>query len=213
MMNFWQTLEKTRIFAILRGDLTSLEKVLGALWQGGIRIVEIAANTPGVFTKFPPISQKFKGRLVLGIGTVYNLSLCQKASKACAKFIVAPNINQDVVKFCQQKKIPIIPGVMTPTEVSLAINLEIKAVKLFPASILGPQYLKQLRGPFDKVSLIPVGGINLKNAVSFFQAGAFAVGVGSSLVNQKGVREKNWGKIQKQAEGFSKLIKNENFDR
>lgn len=197
-----ETSKKIKIVAIIRGDVPQVEKIVAALFAGGIRAAEVAMNTPRVEKILPKIIDEFGQKMLVGAGTVWNKNLAQKAIKIGAQFLVAPNLDPEVVKLCQKAKLPIIPGVLTPSEICRALNLGINFVKLFPASALGSNYLKELKGPFDKVSFMPVGGINLVNANEFIQAGAEALGVGGGLIDKKALKNRRYDIIQAKAAAF-----------
>lgn len=203
-------LKEAKILAIIRGDFPQIEKTVKALFEGGIRTVEVTMNSPKVEKILPKILKEFGQEMLVGAGTVINADDCQKALSLGAQFIIAPNLNSEVVNLCQKKKKLVIPGVLTPSEISQALNLGINFLKLFPASSLGANYLKELKKPFDQVSFMAVGGINLENANEFIQAGAEVLGIGGGLIDRKAIEKKRFKAIKKRAALFLKLFKKRN---
>ena len=142
------------------------------------------------------------GQVTFGAGTVTTLALAKKAIFAGAKFLVTPNFNPEVIRFARDHELPIFSGAMTPTEIFAAYETGADAVKVFPAGALGPQYLKELRGPFPDIPLLATGGIGTSNAALFFEAGATAIGVGSALIPKDNQQES----FQACAEAARKLL-------
>jgi 2-dehydro-3-deoxyphosphogluconate aldolase/(4S)-4-hydroxy-2-oxoglutarate aldolase len=146
--------------------------------------------------------QQERTDLIVGAGTVLNLADAKAAIDAGAAFVLAPTLDSEVVSYCVERDILVVPGVFTPTEVLSAHNLGAKLIKIFPAGGIGPQYIKDLLGPLNGISLLPVGGITIENTPIFMKAGAFAVGVGSFLANPALAKEHNWQEIARRAKAF-----------
>lgn len=176
-------IEETKIIAILRG--LSEEKVISvvrALAAGGVRVVELTMDTPGALTMIERLREEWIAGVHVGAGTVLNPVMVREACAAGAQFIVTPMLDRTTVEEALKLGRPIIPGVMTPSEIFAAGQAGASAVKLFPASILGPRFVREVRTPLPTPPMIPTGGIHPGNAADYIEAGALAVGVGSWLL-------------------------------
>jgi 2-dehydro-3-deoxyphosphogluconate aldolase/(4S)-4-hydroxy-2-oxoglutarate aldolase len=129
----------------------------------------------------------------------------RKAIAAGAHFVLAPTLSAPVIRQCNRRDVLPVPGVFTPTELLAASLAGAELIKVFPAGSVGPQYIKDLLGPLDGMKLLPVGGITLENAADFMKAGAFAVGVGSSLASPKLAAEGDFAEIERRASRFIAL--------
>lgn len=201
-----QKIGEKKIIAITRSDsIEQLEQTVEALYAGGIRLVEVTMNTPGALQGIELLNEKFPD-MVIGAGTVLDGETARSAILSGAKFILTPTLNSSVIEMANRYQIPIIPGVFTPSEVVRACELGASVVKIFPVGSLGPKYVKELRGPFSHVNMIPVGGVTLDNAREFLEIGSFAIGVGSSLVDKQLIKNKKFDELSKRAEDFVKII-------
>ena len=179
-------LRRTGLLPIARGVPTAvLEAAAGVLLEAGIAVIEVTMNTPDASGAIRRLAQAYEGRLVVGAGTVLEASEAAAAVAAGAQFLVTPHVDGDVIAAAHQLKVPIIPGAMTPTEVLQAWRAGAALVKLFPAVTLGPQYLRQLRGPLPEIPLVPTGGVTVDSTAEFIAAGAVAVGVGGTLLGRR----------------------------
>jgi Entner-Doudoroff aldolase len=175
--------QKTRIIAILRGNLLGKEtEIAAALVDAGVTAIEVSAVSAGFAEMIRNLSRSFAGRAAIGAGTILKLAELHQAVSAGASFVVSPNIDSRVVAETKRLGLASFPGAYTATEVVQAIDAGADAVKIFPAVSLGPSYIRALRGPLPTARLVPTGGIDLGNLRSFLEAGAFALGIGSELV-------------------------------
>ena len=198
-----QRIEETGIIAILRGTKeTELLNIADALYDGGVRLIEVTCNTPGYLAMIGSLVRHMGSKMIVGAGTVLSPDAVQLVIDAGAEFVLAPDLNPEVVQLVHQNRKLAIPGVTTPSELMNAYRLGVDVVKLFPAGDLGPSYLKNLKGPLGNVQVIPVGGINLNNLPGFAQAGAFAFGIGSELVDKKAVAAGDYQRITELASEF-----------
>lgn len=176
-------IKNSGVIAIVRSDQSQgVLQAVEAIRLGGIKAVEVTLNTPGALELVTTLRQKYQGSMLVGAGTVLDSQSCVNALMAGAEFIVSPGLNEEVIKTTLRYGKIVIPGALTPTEVISAYQAGAHAVKIFPAAQFGPSYIRQLKGPLNHIEMVPVGGINLENAAGFIKAGAFALGVGSSLV-------------------------------
>ncbi|PLV57655.1 bifunctional 4-hydroxy-2-oxoglutarate aldolase/2-dehydro-3-deoxy-phosphogluconate aldolase [Thermotoga sp. SG1] len=192
--------KKHRIVAVMRASSVeeAKEKAL-AVFEGGVRMIEITFTVPDADKVIREISFLKEKGAVVGAGTVTSIEQCKKAIENGAEFIVSPHLDEEISRFCKEKGVFYMPGVMTPTELVKAMKLGHTILKLFPGEVLGPTFVKSMKGPFPGVKFVPTGGVNLDNVCEWFKAGVLAVGVGSALV--KGtpdeVREKARAFVEK----------------
>ena len=196
------------IVAIIRASSgEQLVDVATALYEGGIDVIEVTFTVPGVLDIISAVNQKLGDKILLGAGTVLDPESARAALLAGAEFIVAPSVNLDVIQLCNRYGKMILPGALTPTEVVTAWEAGADIVKVFPADIGGPSYLKSLHGPLPQVRLLPTGGVNLDTLASFMKAGACAVGLGSALVEKQAVDNGNFDRIRDLAEQYVELVR------
>lgn len=181
-MNLTESIGAHRLLAIVRGsDRDAALSTVITLAEGGIDAIEVSLTTSDAFWVIEQARRQLSADFALGAGTVLTAVDAVRAADAGASYLVTPALGDDL-RNTAAKDLPTILGAWTPTEVATAVRREAWAVKLFPASLGGPGYLRALRDPFPKVPFIPVGGVDLAAARAFLAAGALAVGVGSPLV-------------------------------
>lgn len=188
-------IDEKKVIAIIRGaGVDTCLKVTQALYDGGIRLVEVTFNNanPASFPEteqaITAIKAAFEGRMYVGAGTVTSPELVDRAWKAGAEFIISPDVNPEVIRRTLELGLISIPGGCSPTEIVTAHNLGADYVKLFPAGNFGASYLKAIRAPINHVKLMVVGGIGEENLKSFLDAGAVGAGIGGSLVSKEHIQ-------------------------
>lgn len=176
-------LREAAVIAVLRSrSVSDAVEVARLLVEGGVTALEITFTIPSADAVISRLVHELGGRAVVGAGTVVNVAQADAALAAGAQFLVAPGMPTDPQPlFDRCGSVPFIPGVLTPTELMGALAHGAEAVKVFPASSLGPAYLSALQGPFPGTALIPTGGIDAVDAPAWIAAGALAVGIGGSL--------------------------------
>jgi 2-dehydro-3-deoxyphosphogluconate aldolase / (4S)-4-hydroxy-2-oxoglutarate aldolase len=161
-----------------------------AIEAGGIPIVEITMTVPNAAATIREVLQRCGDRVLVGAGTVCNAAQARECLDAGAQFLVSPGLSVAVLEVARTLGALAIPGALTPTEIMAAAEAGAKVIKIFPCgSVGGPKYIKALRGPFPDLHFIPTGGVNPANAPEFFASGAFAIGMGSDLVDAVALRE------------------------
>ena len=180
MSTLIEELRSAPVVAILRRPRVEVEVCVRVLIEAGIRFIEVTIDSPGGLPFLETSASNFKGA-VFGAGTVTVPELAEKAIRAGARFLVTPNYNPEVIRVARVSQVPVFTGAMTPTEIFSAYQAGAEVIKVFPATTLGSDYFKELRGPFPDIPLMATGGITADNAPDFFKAGATALGVGSSL--------------------------------
>ncbi len=174
-------IKNSGVVAVLRGfNPDKAFEVAGTLVKAGIKCIEITIDSPKAFKTISRIRSDID-KVLVGSGTVMDLNDARKAIDAGAEFVFSPVFNQEVVGLCKGEDITVVPGAFTPNEIHSAYSSGADAVKVFPASVLGPEFIEKALGPMDYLPLIPTGGIGAENAGKFIDAGASAVGVGSYL--------------------------------
>lgn len=181
------------VIGILRGiERSFFSSVMEASFQSGLESIEVTMNTEGALDMVAENRSRVPQGGLLGMGTIRNQEEAKNAINAGSMFLVTPNYDAQVIEYADSRGIPVIAGALTPTEVYAAWRSGAAMVKVFPCQAMGgPQYIKDLRGPFDHVPLVAVGGISTKNLTAYITAGAQAVGVSSSLFGQSALAEKN----------------------
>lgn len=174
-----------KIVAIIRGaEPSDVKKIVNALFEGGIRVLEITLNSPGALTVIEELSKNASKELLIGAGTVLDAKAANNAISAGAKFIISPSFDPAVIAATRKAGAVSIPGAFTATEILAAFRSGGDIIKVFPAS-MGSQYIKDMQGPFPDIPLMPTGGINVQNIHEYLDAGAAVMGIGSALVNTK----------------------------
>ncbi len=195
------------IVAIIRATSgEQLVSVAEALYDGGIDVIEVTFTVPGVLDVISAVRKRLGDKVLLGAGTVLDPESARAALLAGAEFLVSPTVNLDVIKMCRRYDKLMMCGAYTPTEILTAWEAGSDIVKVFPADIGGPAYLKAIKGPLPQVRLMPTGGVNLETLPKFIEAGACAVGLGSQLVEKNAVEQGNVARIRELAQQYVALL-------
>ncbi|RAK22070.1 2-keto-3-deoxy-phosphogalactonate aldolase [Anoxybacillus vitaminiphilus] len=185
-MNLLEQIKENGIVAIIRGaQPENILPIAKALHAGGVKTLEITVETPKVLTLIEQVASEMGDEVIVGAGTVLDPETARAAIMAGAKFIFSPTVNIETIKLTKRYGVISIPGALTPTEILTAYEHGADVVKVFPANMFGPRYLKDVHGPMPHIPLMPTGGVDLRNVAEYIQAGAVAVGIGSNLVNTK----------------------------
>jgi len=163
-------------------------KLANAIFEAGIPAIEITMTVPNAIDIMRDLTKEYgtKG-LILGAGTVLDPETARACILAGAEYIVAPNLNEDLIKLCNRYSVPCMPGVGSVTEMLRAMELGVDVVKLFPGEVLGPDFIKAILGPIPNAKIMPTGGVSIDNLEKWFSAGAFAVGMGAGITKPFGV--------------------------
>jgi 2-dehydro-3-deoxyphosphogluconate aldolase/(4S)-4-hydroxy-2-oxoglutarate aldolase len=189
----WDLFEKAPIVGIVRNlSMEAVKHILPVYRAAGLTTIEITMNTPGAADIIRYALANEQEGLNIGAGTVCTKEDLQEALDAGAQFIVTPVLNKKVIKSCVKKGVPIFPGAYTPSEIYSAWSLGAQVVKVFPATALGPEYIKDLRGPMNQLKLLPTGGVGLENMNEFLRAGATGLGIGGQLFDKKLIDNQDW---------------------
>jgi len=191
------------IVGILRGfDDELITPLVEACAEAGLANLEITMNTENAAGQIKAAVESAGGRMNIGAGTVTTPELLDQALEAGATYIITPDVHLEVMELCLEREIPVFPGAFTPTEIHQAWQLGATMVKVFPANVLGPDFIASLRGPFADIPLMPTGGVSLQNLDDYLKAGANAFGVGSPLFHKDRVKAKDWDWVKEQVKAF-----------
>lgn len=177
------------LLPVLRASSVNQAMALAnAIEAGGISVLEVTMTVPGALEVIRRLVQDAGDRILIGAGTVLDSETARACMLAGASFIVSPALNLKTIEICQRYGVAVFPGALTPTEIVTAWQAGGDVVKVFPCSAVGgAKYLKALKGPLPQIELIPTGGVSLATAHEFLVAGAFALGVGSDLIDAKAI--------------------------
>lgn len=205
--------KERKIVAIVRGLSPEYLIRLGhAFEEGGIGLMEVTYNQSAPETwkdtarGIEAVEKEFGDRLLVGAGTVITLEQVSMTYNAGGHYLVTPTTQPEIIRAGKALGLGLYPGAFTPSEILAAYDAGADAVKVFPASCLGPGYIKAIRAPLSHIPLMAVGGVNEKNAADFMKAGCVGLGVGGNLVNKEWIRDGEWEKITALAKEFKKAV-------
>lgn len=189
--------KKLPILGILRCNANApVEDLVEAVVSSGLETIEIAMNSGDAANLIRRTVKASGKRLMIGAGTVLTTDILNEALDAGASFIVMPTLVKDVIDSCVKHKIPVFPGAFTPQEIYNAWNMGATMVKVFPAAMFGPAYIKELKAPFDKIELLACGGVTPDNIRPYFQNGASAVAFGGSVFRKEWLEKRDFESIR-----------------
>jgi 2-dehydro-3-deoxyphosphogluconate aldolase / (4S)-4-hydroxy-2-oxoglutarate aldolase len=196
------------VLGIIRGvSQDSIKGVMDSCVSGGLKFVELTLNTDNALSLIELASQQFSDKLCVGAGTVLSLTDLKNAENAGAKFFVSPTFSVDIADYCSNKGLAYFPGALTPTEIEKAWNRGAAMIKVFPASQMGPKYFNTIRGPFDELQLMAVGGINVNNAVDYLKSGASAIAIGGSIFSISRMKNREFDLIKAEISALITTVK------
>lgn len=189
-----------KVIAVIRmKDAARLAAAAAALREGGVTALEITMTVPGAVEIIREMVRTKEPGTLVGAGTVLDAGTATDVIEAGADFVVSPITDQDMVLACREARVLVAPGAFTPTEIVAAWRSGADIVKVFPATSLGPQFFRDLRGPLPLVRLMPTGGVTIENAREFLAAGACCVGIGTALVDAEAVEAGDWEALTSRA--------------
>jgi 2-dehydro-3-deoxyphosphogluconate aldolase / (4S)-4-hydroxy-2-oxoglutarate aldolase len=201
------TIEAGRVIAILRGDFGGAEhEMVAAMIDGGLTAVEITLNSPDALIKIAKLAAIFGARCAVGAGTVLTPHEVNEVADAGGTFIVSPNCDPRVIAATKQRRLLSFPGAFTPTEIVTAMQSGADAVKVFPATTLGPGYIKAVRAPLANARLVPTGGVTPEMAREYALVGAWAVGVGSELLGKEFLSDSSFATLRERTAAFTQAM-------
>lgn len=195
------------VLAVLRArHADEYAPVISALAEGGVRSIELTLSTAGVFDLLPALIRDFGDEVEIGVGTITTAAEAEQALDSGARFLVTPVTDNDIVRAAVARSVPVFPGGLTPTELLSGWRAGATAVKVFPASTVGPGYISQLRGPFPEIQVIPSGGVGIEDAAAWISAGAMAVSLGGPLLGDA-FQGGDLGRLKARAAEVSRLVR------
>jgi 2-dehydro-3-deoxyphosphogluconate aldolase/(4S)-4-hydroxy-2-oxoglutarate aldolase len=195
------------VIAVLRTDSPEqLISTASALAEGGVKSVEVTMTTPGALDVIREAAKELEGKAIIGVGSVLDMQTARAAILAGAEFVVSPIFDPDMILLVNRYGKVSIPGAFTPTEILDAWEAGADAVKVFPASIGGPAYLKAIKGPLPQVKLVPTGGVVLENIGEFIKAGAEMIAAGGNLAPPKEIEARHFHLITDRARRFVEAV-------
>ncbi len=197
------------VVAVVRGNSKEEAiKIADACIKGGVCAIELTYTVPGARSIIEALVEKYADNkeVVIGAGSVLDPETCKGAIEAGAKFIVAPSFNENVAKLANRYQIPYVPGTQTIKEIVTAMEYGSDVIKVFPGDILGPRFVKDVKGPLPYANLMPSGGVDIDNIKDWVKAGVVAVSAGSSLT--AGAKKGDFELVTETAKKFIAEYKN-----
>jgi 2-dehydro-3-deoxyphosphogluconate aldolase/(4S)-4-hydroxy-2-oxoglutarate aldolase len=202
-MNRSQTLDKILdcgVMAIIRMQHSAKVKwIAGAIAEGGITAIEVTMSTPDALSAVQAIAQTAGDSIQIGVGSVMNKATVFWAYRAGAQFIVSPVFKSDIIQTAHELDMVCIPGCYSPTEIWTAYEAGADLIKVFPADVLGMDFIRAIKAPMPDLSLMPTGGVTSDNAEAWMKTGASCVGVGAALLDKKAIDEENYALLTENA--------------
>ena len=203
----FQRIRESGLIGIIREKSQAAGKQrMELLIKGGVKVLEVSLCTPDALDLIANYTNR-GDELIVGAGTVLDAESARLAILAGAQFIIAPNFSPDMAKTCNRYAVPLFPGVETVNEIIAALEWGCDIVKLFPASSLGPGYIKAVRAPVPQVYCIPVGGVSIRNIEQWFESGAFAVAMSSELTHIYGAEDADQNAVLEHIKNVVKTVK------
>lgn len=205
-MEVLQTIVASGLVAVIRAETPDkAERIVEACALGGIVALEITFTVPGASGVIEHLARKSSNKILLGAGTVLDSETARIAILAGAQFVVSPALNPETARLCNRYQIPYLPGAATIREVVEAMECGADIVKIFPGEVLGPAFIKAVKGPLPQAQLMPTGGVGIENVADWINAGSVAVGVGGSLT--AGANTGDFASITQLARNFVEKIR------
>ncbi len=202
-----QFFDEFPVIGILRGVTPEqLDRIAAAAAAGGLRNLEVTMNTPGATAMITRLAETVGDRMNIGAGTVCTRDELDAAATAGACFIVTPILDVSIVRACKKLALVAVPGAFTPTEIYRAWDAGADFVKVFPATTLGPGYIKGVLGPLPQIRLVPTGGVSLNNIREYRDVGAAGFGIGGLLFNKERIAAGDWGWITDQVRALKNAL-------
>ena len=203
-----QEIKDTGVLAVVRmHDAEKVLEVVQAIREGGITCIEITMTTPKVLHLLEKTADAIGDRSLIGVGTVLDPESAHAVILAGAQFIVTPTLNLEVIAVARRYGKVVISGGFTPTEILTGWEAGADLVKVFPATSLGPQYIKDIKGPLPQVDLVPTGGVNLDTIGAYIKAGVAAVAVGGALLHKDAIAAGKYEILTKSARQLTEAVR------
>lgn len=202
-----QKLEDSGIIAVIRLDGSDhLDQIISALIRGGVRALEITMTTPNAVEIIRQMSHNLSEDFLIGAGTVLDPETAEDVINAGAQFVVSPIFKPAIIKTGHRYDKAVMAGAFSATEIFAAWEAGADIVKVFPATVVGPRYFKDIHGPLPYIKLTPTGGVTVENAAEFIRCGAVCLGVGSALLDKQMIKNQDWNRLAERARQFKNAV-------
>lgn len=196
---------KKPVLGILRGiGPDCIEPLTDTAISAGLEALEITMNTKGAASLIGKMVRRAKGRIMVGAGTVLDVKSLKSALDAGATFIVMPVLVGEVMKYCVKNNIPAFPGALTPKEIKESWDAGATMVKVFPSNFFGPEYFKEIKGPFDDIELLACGGVTPQNMKQYFDYGASAISFGAGVFKKEWLEKRDFKSIGEEIRKYTR---------
>ena len=207
-MSILNKIINNKVIAVIRSTTSDdLSPFIDVIVESGINSIEITLTTPNALSIIKQLKRNYKSSILLGAGTVMDLDSAKKSLDAGAEFIVSPIYNIEVINYLKKNRFPIISGAFSPTEIYNSYHAGVDMIKIFPANLLGLENFKSIQGIMPNLLLMPTGGLTSKNARNWLDAGADVLGIGSSLINDQIVSNKDYDTLKLNSQKILESIK------
>ncbi len=207
-MSILNKIINNKVIAVIRSTTSDdLSPFIDVIVESGINSIEITLTTPNALSIIKQLRYNYKSSILLGAGTVTDLDSAKKSLDAGAEFIVSPIYNIEVINYLKKNRFPIISGAFSPTEIYNSYHAGVDMIKIFPANLLGLENFKTIQGIMPNLLLMPTGGLTSKNARNWLDAGADVLGIGSSLINDQIVSNKDFDTLKLNSQKILESIK------
>ena len=207
-MSILKKIIENKVIAVIRSNSKdNLMPFIDLIIKSGINSIEITLTTPNALLVIKQLKSNYKGSILIGAGTVTDLDSAKKALDAGAEYIVTPVLNMEVIDYVKKSGFPIISGAFSPTEIYNSFHAGSDMIKIFPANLLGIENFKSIQVIMPKLTLMPTGGISSENAREWLNAGADVLGIGSSLINDQIISNKDYDKLKSNSQKILESIK------
>lgn len=187
--------------AVVRGkNKDEAVEISKQAFAGGIRSIEVTFSTPGAEEAIAELVRLGHSEMIVGAGTVLDAETARVAILKGARYIVSPHFDGGIANMCNRYSVPYLPGCGSVTEIMNALTFGVDVVKLFPGSLLGPSFIKDVKGPIPHVEMMPSGGVSIDNLSTWKENGAFAIGIGSALIKE--VENNDFSSVRQVAQAF-----------
>ena len=199
-------IQQLGLVAVVRTEnADQARRVADACLKGGVAALEVTFTVPGAHRAIEDLAREYAAdELLLGAGTVLDPETARIAMLSGAQYIISPSFDAATARTCNRYRVPYMPGVMTPRDAIEAMEAGVDILKVFPASLFGPEMLKSLLGPLPYAKLMPTGGVSVQNAAQWIEAGAVALGAGSELT--RGAKTGDYAQITETARAYVRAI-------
>ena len=207
-MSILNKIINNKVIAVIRSTTSDdLSPFIDLIVESGINSIEITLTTPNALSVIKQLKSYYKGSILIGAGTVTDLDSAKKALDAGAEYIVTPVLNMEVIDYVKKSRFPVISGAFSPTEIYNSFHAGSDMIKIFPANLLGIENFKSIQVIMPKLTLMPTGGISMENAREWLNAGADVLGIGSSLINDQIISNKDYDKLKSNSQKILESIK------